>query len=175
MAKLKRIIHLNRIFKISTNIYGITLLRIVLGGVLIVAGIAKLPYINSLIWEIQQYKILPERLIPVFARVLPPIEIIVGTLLMTGMFSKINSLGSAWLLIGFTITKASAFLRGLEINTCPCFGPSVILHSKDSLVLGLLMLVFSILVFLFDRTYLASESVVNLLSEKRKTSRINSD
>jgi uncharacterized membrane protein YphA (DoxX/SURF4 family) len=91
MAKLKRIIHLNGLFKIPTNVYNIALLRIVLGDVLIVAGIAKLPYINSLIREIQQYKILPESLIPVFARVLSPIEIIIGTLLMTGTFTKISS------------------------------------------------------------------------------------
>lgn len=166
---------MNRLSKMTFNIYGVIVLRVLLGGVFIFAGMAKLSYVNTLTWEIQQYRILPDSLLPVLARCLPPIEILIGTFLIVGMFTRISSLGSVLLLNAFTIAKASALLRGLDIKTCPCFGPSVILHSPDSLALGLLMLVFAFFVFFFDTGYLSLDSLINLVSEKRKLPNINLD
>jgi hypothetical protein len=51
-----------------------------LGGIFLFAGITKLPHIETLIWEIEQYQILPEFLVSAFGYTLPILEITLGTL-----------------------------------------------------------------------------------------------
>jgi len=121
--------------------------RVALGGVLIFAGIAKLPYPSTLIWEINQYPILPHRLATVYGFVLPPLEIALGILLVMGLFLRINASVSGLVVLSFAIAKITALVRGLDIGICGCFGPAVPLLTSQSLALEfvLLTLAFQIL------------------------------
>ncbi len=121
--------------------------RIALGGIFIFAGIAKLPYINTLIWEINQYHILPHGLATAYGYVLPPLEIALGILLVVGLFLRISASVSGLVVLSFAIAKITALARGLDIGICGCFGPAVPLLAVQSLVIDfvLLALAFQIL------------------------------
>ena len=142
--------------------------RVILGTVFIFAGSAKITHIDSLIWETEQYRILPESLVPLFSQLLPYLELVIGSLLILGIFTRISSLGSTLLLLAFTIAKISALARGLEIETCPCFGPSVVLHSTQSLVLGIFLLALSIHLLGWGRKYLSLERVFRPIIRERR-------
>ena len=71
---------------------------------------------------VANYRLVPRPLLPLFAGMLGPTELMAGILLLASLWLPIHYL--AWslatgLLIAFTIAVASALARGLEI-TCGC-------------------------------------------------------
>ena len=118
--------------------------RLVLGGVFIFAGIAKLPYIANLIWQINQYHILPRSLATAYGYVLPPFEIALGAFLILGIFLRTSAWISALVLLSFAIANSAALATGLDIETCGCFGPAVPLLSVHSLVIDFVLLALAL-------------------------------
>lgn len=97
------------------------LLRLVLGGVYIVAGAVKVPDPGKFAQSVANYRILPHELINSVAITLPWIEIVAGVFLILGFWL----VASAWLInmmtTVFIVAIASAVARGLDIE-CGCFG-----------------------------------------------------
>ncbi len=118
--------------------------RLILGGVFVFAGIAKLTYVPTLIWEIEQYRILPESVARVYGYVLPPLEIVLGALLVLGILIRISAPVSGLVVLNFVVAKISAFARGLDISICPCFGPAVPLLAVHSLAIDFVLLALAI-------------------------------
>lgn len=98
-----------------------TLLRLVVGGVWIVAGVVKLPDPAGSVRAVRAYDLLPESIVPTVGHLLPLVEIVVGALLVLGVFVRLSAVLSALLFIAFIIGIASAWNRGLQID-CGCFG-----------------------------------------------------
>lgn len=121
--------------------------RATLGGVFIFSGITKLPDPNTLIWEINQYHILPHSLATAYGYILPPLELALGIFLVVGLFLRVSASVSGLLVLSFIIAHITAMAQGLEINYCGCFGTAVPLAAVDSLLIdfGLLVLVLQIL------------------------------
>ncbi|MBE0415371.1 MAG: DoxX family membrane protein [Dehalococcoidia bacterium] len=124
--------------------------RLALGGVFIFAGVAKLPYIETLIWEISHYHILPHSLATAYGYILPPLELALGIFLVVGLFLRISASVSGLLVLSFVIAHITAMARGLEINYCGCFGTAVPLASADSMLLGFGLLALAVQI-LFHR------------------------
>ena len=138
--------------------------RVVLGGVLIFAGIVKLPNIDTLIWEIEQYQILPTSLTVAYGYVLSPIEIALGVFLLLGIYLRISASISTLVVLSFTIAKISALIRGLDIDICPCFGPAIPLLLVESLAIDFVMLALEIPLLIYKNEFL---SIVSWLSARR--------
>ncbi len=122
--------------------------RLVVGGIFVFAGIAKIGHIDSLIWEIEQYRILPDLLSRIYGYVLPYSEIIIGLLLLAGIWLRLSASLAGLLTLSFTIAKISVIVRGISIGYCPCFGPFVPLLMVQSFVINVLVLLFVILIIL---------------------------
>lgn len=129
--------------------------RIILGGVFLSAGILKLPYTDTLIWEIEQYQILPELLIKPYASVLPIAEIALGSFVLLGFFTRASAGVSGLVVASFTVAKLSAEIRGLGIDVCPCFGPMIPLFLGPSLAIDFLLLVLAGLLIITKSDYLS--------------------
>ena len=138
--------------------------RVVLGGVLIFAGIVKLPNIDTLIWEIEQYQILPTSLTVAYGYVLSPIEIALGVFLLLGIYLRISASISTLVVLSFTIAKISALIRGLDIDICPCFGSAIPLFLVQSLAIDFVMLALEIPLLIYKNEFL---SLVSWLSARR--------
>ena len=132
--------------------------RLALGGIFVFTGIVKLPHIETLMWEIEQYQILPEFLVTAYGYTLPILEITLGTLLVLGVFLRTSAVVSGLLVLSFTIAKLNALARGLDIDVCPCFGPAMPLFLVPSLAIDfvLLMLVIQLLLHKSDFLSLGS-------------------
>ena len=145
--------------------------RVVLGGILLFAGIVKLPHFDSFVWEIEQYRILPEILVSSYAHILPVIEILLGVMIIAGIFIRANAALSGLLVLSFTIAKTSALMRGLDIEVCPCFGPGMPLFLMPSIFIDVVMLAAAgYLFWQKKRCY----SVLDLLSIRKKAAMQNS-
>ena len=97
------------------------LLRLVVGGVWLVAGVLKLPDPTANVRAVRAYQLLPESLVTVVGHGLPVLEILVGGCLLAGLLTRGAALVSAGLLVAFVIGISSAWQRGLSIE-CGCFG-----------------------------------------------------
>ncbi|WP_106818499.1 MauE/DoxX family redox-associated membrane protein [Janibacter massiliensis] len=97
------------------------LARLVLGGVLIVAGALKVGNPLGSARAVQAYRLLPFEVAEVVGYALPYVEIVLGVLLVLGLFTRASALLGALLMIAFIIGIGSAWARGLSID-CGCFG-----------------------------------------------------
>ena len=98
-----------------------TLLRLVLGGVILVAGALKVTNLGQSALAVRAYQLLPYDLAGYVGYALPIIEIVIGLLLVLGLFTRMSALLGALLMLAFVIGIASAWARGLSID-CGCFG-----------------------------------------------------
>jgi Methylamine utilisation protein MauE len=96
--------------------------RLVVGGILLAAGIAKLasPATWRQVW-LAAYRLLPRPLVAPAALLLPTVEIGCGVALLTGAFGTGSFLAAAVLLTALTLAVATALLRHLDIS-CGCAG-----------------------------------------------------
>ena len=102
------------------------IVKLLLGGLLLYAGAMKLLDPAGFAEEIANYRFLPE-IAPMLAVVLPPVELALGaTLIVAGLrnpWLPAAALGSALLMVVFTIAVTQAVLRGID-TSCGCFGTS---------------------------------------------------
>lgn len=97
------------------------LARLVLGGVLLVAGALKLTNLPGSVLAVRAYRLLPYDLAVVVGYGLPIVEVAVGLLLVLGLFTRACAVIGSALMVAFTIGIASAWARGLALD-CGCFG-----------------------------------------------------
>lgn len=105
--------------------YVILALRLVIGGVLVVAGVLKAhdgPMLTATF--VAGYRILPAFLVAPLGVALPYVEILLGGYLALGLFTRI----AAWVVAGqfvvFAIAVGSLVVRGIAAD-CGCFGSAV--------------------------------------------------
>ena len=98
-----------------------TVVRLVLGGILVTAGALKAIDPQSSVAAVRAYELLPDALETIVGWALPFAEIALGLLLMAGIATRVLAVVSAGLLVIFIVAVVSAAARGLSID-CGCFG-----------------------------------------------------
>lgn len=109
--------------KIETgDIIGL-LARLAVGGVFIYSGLVKvLAPAEEFGYAIESYKVLNAQLSLWSAYIVPWLEIYSGLLLAAGVFMRFNILFIYAMLLCFEALLGQAWLRGLPITSCGCFG-----------------------------------------------------
>ena len=97
------------------------LARLLVGGVMLLAGISKFPDPAANVRQVRAFDILPEAVVPTVGHALPTVEIVVGAALVLGLLTRLFAVISGLFFIAFIIGISAAWARGLEIN-CGCFG-----------------------------------------------------
>lgn len=97
------------------------LARLILGGVLFAAGYLKISKLDESQMAVRAYEMLPVFLANAAGILLPPIEIVIGTLLIVGALTRVMAALGGLIMIAFVIAIAQAWARGLNID-CGCFG-----------------------------------------------------
>jgi uncharacterized membrane protein YphA (DoxX/SURF4 family) len=113
--------------------------RLLLGGIFVYAGYAKLVYPNHNLWpyfmlkfsistnlstfafQVESYKVLGAEGASLVAHTLPFVEIVLGLLLLIGWKFRIWAAIVTAILAGFLTLVTRAYLLHMEIN-CGCFG-----------------------------------------------------
>lgn len=97
------------------------LARLLVGGVWLVAGWAKVSDPAASVRAVRAYQILPEAIVPAVGHGLPVLEMCIGLLLVVGLAQRLAAAVSALLFVAFIVGISAAWARGLEIE-CGCFG-----------------------------------------------------
>lgn len=93
----------------------------ILGAVLLVAGGLKVTSPASSAMAVRAFQILPYDLAGSLGYALPVVEIVIGLLLVLGLFTRVSAVVGGLLMLAFIIGIISAWKRGLAID-CGCFG-----------------------------------------------------
>ncbi len=96
--------------------------RLILGGIFIYAGYAKLrePWM-LFAFSINSYQILPESVVPILARSLPWVELLIGILIVSGIALRWTAAAASGIFIVFSAAMMRAYVKNLSID-CGCFG-----------------------------------------------------
>ncbi len=97
------------------------LARVFLGVVLIWAGAAKVGHPLTSQRAVQAYELMPLGVANVVGLALPFLEVVLGVLLVLGLFTRPVAVVSTLLMVAFVIGISQAWARGLAID-CGCFG-----------------------------------------------------
>ena len=100
----------------------VTLARLVLGGLLILAGALKVGHAPELASAIAGFRLLPPDVTAPIAVVLPYFEILLGIYLVVGLFTRVAATLAAAQFVLYAAAIASAVVRHIPAN-CGCFGP----------------------------------------------------
>lgn len=95
--------------------------RLVLGGVLLVAGGLKVTHLDTSRTAVRAYDLMPVDVANFIGTLLPMLEIVLGVLLILGLLTRGSALIGGLLMAAFIAGIASAWARGLTID-CGCFG-----------------------------------------------------
>jgi len=99
----------------------VRVVRILLGIVLIFSGITKIIDPSKAVDFMLEFKVIPEFLILIVVSILPILEILIGVLLISGMYQKFASISALVLFSGFFIISIYGTIIGLS-SDCGCFG-----------------------------------------------------
>lgn len=133
--------------------------RIVLAAIFIFAAYAKMRPQPGMAWTfasvrtslamfamgVDSYQMLPPSVVAPFAHWLPPIEMLLGLWLLSGIALRLSSILSTLAIIAFIAAMFSAYRRGLTIS-CGCFGPGEQIGPKTLIRDTLLFLPLSLAV-----------------------------
>jgi uncharacterized membrane protein YphA (DoxX/SURF4 family) len=97
------------------------MVRIVLGGLFLVSGIAKILDPIRFLFTLRAFRLLPGIFEPFLALFLPWLEVVLGLFILLGLFLRTCSLMLGCLNFLFMMAIVSVMLRGFEID-CGCFG-----------------------------------------------------
>ncbi|MBK9476072.1 MAG: DoxX family membrane protein [Tetrasphaera sp.] len=107
------------------------LARLILGGVLIYAGAVKVGKPLTSQRAVQAFDVLPFELAGWIGLILPWLEIVLGVLLVLGLFTRFAGAAGALLMVVFVAGIAQAWARGLSID-CGCFGGGGAIAAEDT-------------------------------------------
>jgi uncharacterized membrane protein YphA (DoxX/SURF4 family) len=140
--------------------------RLLIGGIFVYAGYAKLVYPNHNLWpwfmlkfsvsanlstfafQVESYKVVGADGASLVAYTLPFVEIVLGLLLLIGWQFRIWATLASAILFGFLCLVTRAYLLHMDIN-CGCFGTPepltimTVLRDSALVVLAVLMTVFA--------------------------------
>lgn len=100
----------------------VLILRILLGGLLIVAGALKVGHPVELAADVAGFRLLPAAVVAPLALALPYVEMLLGAYLVVGLLTRFVAALAAVQFVVYAAAIASAVIRHIPAN-CGCFGP----------------------------------------------------
>ncbi len=121
-------------------------LRVVLGGLFVYAGVVKIADPLGFAEDIRNYRLVGQALSFIVALVLPWLEVLAGAFLIAGVWPRGAALVATGLLVFFIVLTVVTMARGLDVD-CGCFGSlsrrsgwGVVLEDLGMLAMGLVLL-----------------------------------
>jgi len=117
-------------------------LRLLLGGLFIIASISKILAPEQFVLTVINYGLIPDNLARVYGWIIPWLELFIGCSLLLGIFIRFVSILSQPLIITFMVASSFALVNG-SATTCSCFGKFFSLSHPVSLSLDAIMILAS--------------------------------
>lgn len=97
-------------------------LRLAIGGVFIAASADKIIHVDRFADVVWDYQLLPDGPVNAFSACLPWVELVLGLLLIAGVWVPSGALLAAGMTVIFMVAVGINLARGTEHFHCGCFG-----------------------------------------------------
>lgn len=101
----------------------VLVLRLLVGGLLLAAGILKVGHAPDLAAAMTGFRLLPAAVVGPLALALPFFEVLLGLYLIVGLFTRIAGTIACVQFLVYSAAVASAVVRHIPAD-CGCFGPA---------------------------------------------------
>ncbi len=130
------------------------LARVIVGGVFIYSGLIKaLAPAEEFAYAIESYRVLNSQFALWAAFLVPWIELYAGLLLAAGVFTRYAAFFTGAMLLFFELLLGQAWLRGLPVTSCGCFGSGGSNSLAGEFAQNIPLLVLAALAFYFSGGY----------------------
>ena len=135
--------------------------RIALGVIFIVSGSGKLAELSTFVEEVKNADVLPHALATVYGNALPFVEIVIGALLVLGLFSRFAAAIGGLSSLSFIIGNSFEIHRGLY-GDCGCFGSiaSLQFSTREAFIIDCVMLIVAIQILVHKGEFLSLGSMI---------------
>ena len=130
----------------------VVVLRLIVGGVLLWAGLAKISEPTLFAQTVRAYEILPIPFIHPFAVFMPWVEVITGLFLIAGVWQHSAALITLLLLLSFLVAIGVNLYRGADLS-CGCFGLDGAGGSLSSALVKDVFLILGALILLYPFSF----------------------
>ena len=125
----------------------ITLIRLLIGSILVIAGLAKALMNGDRFYKtVVAYDLLPSWIAKLFAKWLPWLELAMGTMMIFGIWTRLVAAVSMGVLGIFAIAVCVSLFRNKDIN-CGCFGRISEKVGWRVVIRNIVLLILSLLVY----------------------------
>lgn len=157
---------LSSIKNILGNKYTLLFIRIILGSILVLAAIGKIPEQAKFIDVVSHYGLLPWSLAQAYGLILPWLELILGTFLILGLFTRLAAAASILMIVSFIIANGTA-VYSKDVMECGCFGLLyegtgyvTYIKTSDALVIDIFMTLMALILLLFGAGAWSVDSLI---------------
>ncbi len=146
---------------IIRNQYLSFVFRIALGVVFIISGAGKLSEGAAFVDQVEEANVLPHALAKFYGTALPWVEIVIGALLILGLFSRFAAGIGGLAALSFIVGNSTRLYRGLY-GECGCFGSiaSLQFSTRDALIVDFVLLIMAIQILIHKGEFLSLDSKV---------------
>jgi len=132
--------------------------RVILAAVFLISGLQKAAApAEEFAVIIEAYNLISPEMALNLARVLPPVEILLGLALLGGYLCRLSAAAAGGMFIMFISALVSTVLRGIPLESCGCFG-GIHLTPPQALALDSVLLCLAYLAYRKGSAYAPIES-----------------
>jgi rhodanese-related sulfurtransferase/uncharacterized membrane protein YphA (DoxX/SURF4 family) len=137
----------------NTTKYIVLALRIILGGVFIMSAAPKILALPQFAKVVESYHMVPAGLVTPFAYTLPWVELVVGIMLVLGIWVGLASFAASVLMFLFMAVIGFSLARGTMPADCGCYGLAEIFGGSgpETLIRDIPLFLISLVVLFFER------------------------
>jgi putative oxidoreductase len=136
-----------RSMSVVSSPYISLVLRLLVGGVLIVSAVTKLPLHSQFVGIVESFNLLPQPLAEAYALTLPWVELLTGSYLTLGILLRPSAAVTILMGISFMVANVSAIVQG-EQFCASCFGEAFPLLVSQALALDVFIIIAASLLFM---------------------------
>ena len=133
--------------------------RLAVGIIFIVSSVGKLSEGSAFVDDVTKYQLLTNNLAEVYATALPWVEIIMGSLLILGLFSRVAAGIGVLTSLSFVIANGVVLHRGLNL-ACGCFGDMATMQTREAIIIESVLLIMAIQILIRKGDFLSLDSVL---------------
>ncbi len=121
----------------------------VLGGTLIFSAVGALPHQAEFVGAVQAHGLLPGLLADIYGSILPWLELLVGLLLLAGLFTRFAAGVTLLMVVSFLVANGTAVYHDVKNwdTACGCFH-WVTVKTGDALIIDVVLIICAVLVLL---------------------------
>lgn len=141
--------------RILSNRYVLLAIRLVLGAILILAAVGKIPEQAQFVDVVTSRGLLPWSLARAYGTILPWLELVLGTCFVLGFMIRLAAGTSILMVISFIIANGTAVYTSSSFE-CNCFGIEYygtgyleFIKTSDALVIDIFMVLMALTLLLY--------------------------